>query len=104
MFKLTEKAKAFNKFIVHSCEAAVTDYSTYESEQAVWEAVKSDEWVAEELAEGNKIEIIEKLFINSLAVFTASEMLEAAEIGYGWPIELGYVEEENLENAVESNK
>ena len=98
MFKLTEKAKKFNCFIIHSCEAAVTDYSAYGSEQAVWEAVKSDEWVAEEIAEGNKIEIIELLFISSLAVFTVDEMIYAAEDGYDWPLVCGYVEEVNIAN------
>ena len=92
MFKLTEKAKKFKKFIIHANSVSVTDYSEYENEQAIWESVKSESWVSEEVDNGMTIDFVEKLFVSSLAVFTAAELIEAAQSGYGWPAQLGLVE------------
>ena len=100
MFKLTEKAKKFKKFIIHANSVSVTDYSEYENEQAIWESVKSESWVSEEVDNGMTIDFVEKLFVSSLAVFTAAELIESAQSGYGWPVELRLVEESYEESTM----
>lgn len=89
MFKLTEKAKQFNeRFIIkHDVNG---DYDLSSDYFCVNEAVVYEAKDAECSEEEMSLCIVE---------YTPEEVLAAAESGYGWPINLGLVEEEeNLEN------
>lgn len=93
MFKLTEKAKQFNeRFIIkHDVNG---DYDLSSDYFCVNEAVVYEAKDAECSVEEMSLCIVE---------YTPEEVLAAAESGYGWPINLGLVEEEeNLENIDDS--
>ena len=92
MFKLTEKAKAFNKFIVQHTVSGDYDLTIYYGsiEEAIEQEAKDASCSEEEVSK-------------TIKLYSALDVLEAAEDGYGWPESLGLVkeevdEEENLEN------
>lgn len=96
MFKLTEKAKAFNKFIIQ--HTVCGDYDLTSDYSSIEEAIKYE-------AQG--ADCSEEEMALTIREYKQEEVIEAAEDGFGWPVRLGLVEEvddeeENLENIDES--
>lgn len=87
MFKLTEKAKQFNSFIIK--HAVYVDYDLTGYFKSIEEAIKYDEKFH---ANGSEEEMVK-----AIKEYTPEEVLQAAE-DCEWPERLGLVEEEeNLE-------
>ncbi|MFW9606732.1 MAG: hypothetical protein ACMV0I_09370 [Pseudomonas sp.] len=90
MFKLTDKAKAFNRFIIQHTACGDYNLSNYSS---LKEAVK---------CEANDVGCSEKEIAATVKLYSAIDVIEAAADGYGWPLALSLVEEVD-ENTTMSN-
>lgn len=81
--------------IFQSLDSGYYDYSEFKNPADAWESSeKEQEWVKERIAETHHtLEDCKKEFLDSLTTATPENALEAAKLGYAWPIELGYVDE-----------
>jgi hypothetical protein len=81
--------------IFQSLESGYFDYSESGTEEAAWEDEKAQSWVKDSVAEGKSLAECKAEFLNSLTTATKLETLEAANNGYAWPLNLGFVVEIN---------
>lgn len=83
MFKLTEKAKQFNeRFIIQ--HTAFGDYDLSADYFCVNEAIAH---------EAKDADCSEEEMALTIREYTPEEVINAAKEGYGWPLNLGLVEE-----------
>lgn len=93
-YALTESCP--EKAIVQHTERGNYNYSEHSSLDAAWEAEKGESWVSDWVSNADyedEIAINEarQSFIASLCEYSKDEILAAADEGYGWPEELGFV-------------
>lgn len=84
-YKITKNCP--DKIIFQALPSGYYDYSEFGSAEAAWESEKCESWINEIEEETARQE-----FFSTLEEATQEEALQAAEDGYGWPIELGFVE------------
>lgn len=77
--------------IFQALDSGYYDYSEFESMDAAWEAEQKEDWVKSALAHGQSLDEVEAEFLSTLTESTAQEAMQAAQDGYSWPTELGYV-------------
>ena len=71
------------------------DYSACGSAEAAWEEEEGEDWVQTHIEEGGGTRASAKAeFLDSMTEASPAEALAAAISGYTWPLNLGFVEEE----------
>lgn len=73
--------------LVQHLEVGNYDYSEYNTLEGAWDAEKSEHWVDE----CPSLEDAKKEFLATLKEYSQDEILKEADLGYNWPIELGFV-------------
>ena len=91
-YEITETCP--NQALIQHLESGDYDYSEFESASHAWDEHESDQgWVTEVVAEYGP-EVIyrcRRVFFESLKEYTRQEIMESAQAGYDWPLELGFV-------------
>lgn len=82
-----------NTIIFQTLDSGDYDYSECGSLEAAWQAEQTESWVKDAVAEGRNLESVKAEFLETLTEATPEEALQAANDNYGWPINLGFVEE-----------
>lgn len=90
-FQISENCP--NTIIFQTLESGDYDYSECGSLEGAWQVEQTEHWVKDAVAEGRSLESVKAEFLETLTEATPEEALQAANDNYGWPVNLGFIEE-----------
>ena len=91
-YQITETCP--DQVLIQHLESGDYDYSEFSTPEQAWSESESEERWVKEFVDEYGPEVIYRCrqeFFDSLREYSRQEILEAAQAGYDWPMELGFI-------------